>query len=242
MPGRLMAGGADAIWLTRLARRRPGRDEPFTFTLFQSRRHGRAARPRTACNDRLPERRRRRAGRGVSRRSRRSCMHRRSCGRTPAARGAGAAGSASRPRSSYRGDGHWGVSTIIDRTQVRRPAASTAASRARSASTCSRPASTRRRRRSCRSRSTRTCTCACRAAPATATRCRGRRSASCATWCSGTCTIEAAERDYGVVDPLHGRRRTGSCGCPEHYAIDDAATARLRRYVLSTSTPSGPPT
>ena len=57
----------------------------------------------------------------------------------------------------------------------------------------------------------------------------------------GFVSIEAAERDYGVVSATRAAP-TGSCGCPEHYAIDEAATARLRRYVLSTSTPSGPPT
>ena len=157
LPGRLMAGGADPIWISVWRGTWPGRARPVHVHALPVRRHRARARRRTASSTTgFPS-----GVAGVPAEVIETLsplvQHRdASCAPTRAARAAGAAGWARRPSSSYRGDGPWSVSAMIDRLSSRpgldggKPGA-LGELRARTASTC-------RRRRSCRSCSTRTCT------------------------------------------------------------------------------------
>jgi N-methylhydantoinase B len=116
MPGKLMAGGADALWLTVWRGTWPGGDRLFTFTLFQS--GGAGARsgkdglqtngypsgvagvPAEIFESRTP-----------------LVMHRKELVTDSGGAGRFRGGLAQAAEVSYRGQGRWGVSTLIERTR-----------------------------------------------------------------------------------------------------------------------------
>ena len=150
------------------------------FTLFQCGGAGARATKDGLQRHRLPERRGRRAGRGVRDAARRSSMHRSELRTDSGGAGRCRGGLGQWTESSYRGDGHWGVSAMIDRTRFagqgagRRPARR--ARRVRARRTASAPPAEDARaagRRRARAPATR------RAAAATATRCSATAGAAC---------------------------------------------------------------
>ena len=154
-------------------------------------------------------------------------QHRASCAPTRAAPGGWRGGLGQQTESSYRGDGYWGVSAMIDRLKFAgqgvdggKPGALGEYALADG----EHPPP----KRSCRS------SLDDARAPAPAGRRRLRRAARAAgrrqvlrDVVDGYVSIEAAEREYGVVI-----RYTGGddrlVRLPEHYEIDADATARLR--------------
>lgn len=116
MPGRLMAGGADALWLTVWRGAWPAGDRLFTFTLFQS--GGAGAR---SGKDGLPTNGYPSGVAGVPAEIFESrtplVMHRKQLVTDSGGAGRFRGGLAQAAEVSYRGQGHWGVSTLIERTR-----------------------------------------------------------------------------------------------------------------------------
>ena len=116
MPGRLMAGGADALWLTVWRGTQPGSQRLFTFTLFQS--GGAGAR---ATKDGLQTNGYPSGVAGVPAEIFESLtplvMHRKQLVTDSGGAGRWRGGLTQEAEVSYRGDGHWGVSTLIERTR-----------------------------------------------------------------------------------------------------------------------------
>jgi N-methylhydantoinase B len=224
MPGRLMAGGAEASWLTVWRGTWPGRDDLFTFTLFQSGGAGaRAAKDGLQTNG-FPS-----GVAGVPAEVYETrtplVMHRKEL--LPDSGGAGRwrGGLAMQTESSYRGDGHWGVSTLVERTRFagqgiaggrpgslgeyvlddgEHPPAKTMVRLANDAHVHLRlPGGAGYGEPHARP-------------PADVLR----------DVVHGYVSIEAAASDYGVVIRYDGGERL--VRLPRHYAVDDAATARLR--------------
>jgi N-methylhydantoinase B len=116
LPGRLMAGGAESSWLSVWRGTWPGRDDLFTFTLFQSGGAGaRAAKDGLQTNG-FPS-----GVAGVPAEVYETrtplVMHRKELRADSGGPGRFRGGLAMETESSYRGDGHWGVSTLIERTR-----------------------------------------------------------------------------------------------------------------------------
>lgn len=116
MPGRLMAGGADALWLTVWRGTWPGSHRQFTFTLFES--GGAGAR---AGKDGLPTNGYPSGVAGVPAEVFETwapvVMHRKELVGDSGGAGRFRGGLTQRAQIAYRGDGHWGVSTLIERTR-----------------------------------------------------------------------------------------------------------------------------
>jgi len=116
LPGRLMAGGADALWLTVWRGTWPGSPRLFTFSLFQSGGAGARAGKDGLQTNGYPS-----GVAGVPAEVVETwaplVMHRKEL--VPDSGGAGRqrGGLAQAAEVSYRGDGHWGVSTLIERTR-----------------------------------------------------------------------------------------------------------------------------
>jgi N-methylhydantoinase B len=116
MPGKLMAGGADALWLTVWRGTWPGSRRLFTFSLFQS--GGAGAR---AAKDGLQTNGYPSGVAGVPAEVFETwaplVMHRKEL--VPDSGGAGRfrGGLAQAAEVAYLGDGYWGVSTLIERTR-----------------------------------------------------------------------------------------------------------------------------
>ncbi len=116
MPGRLMAGGADALWLTVWRGTWPGSHRQFTFTLFES--GGAGAR---AGKDGLPTNGYPSGVAGVPAEVFETwapvVMHRKELVGDSGGAGRFRGGLTQRAEVAYRGDGHWGISTLIERTR-----------------------------------------------------------------------------------------------------------------------------
>ena len=116
MPGRLMAGGADSLWLTLWRGTWPGSHRQFTFTLFES--GGAGAR---AGKDGLPTNGYPSGVAGVPAEVFETwaplVMHRKELVADSGGAGRFRGGLTQRAEVSYRGEGRWGVSTLIERTQ-----------------------------------------------------------------------------------------------------------------------------
>jgi N-methylhydantoinase B len=114
LPGRLMAGGAESSWLSVWRGTWPGRDDLFTFTLFQSGGAGARATKDGLQTNGFPS-----GVAGVPAEVYETrtplVMHRKEFRPDSGGPGRFRGGLAMQTESSYRGDGHWGVSTIIER-------------------------------------------------------------------------------------------------------------------------------
>jgi N-methylhydantoinase B len=114
MPGRLMAGGAESSWLTVWRGTWPGREDLFTFTLFQSGGAGARATKDGLQTNGFPS-----GVAGVPAEVYETrtplVMHRKELRQDSGGAGRWRGGLGQETESSYRGDGYWGVSTIIDR-------------------------------------------------------------------------------------------------------------------------------
>jgi N-methylhydantoinase B len=116
MPGRLMAGGADASWLTVWRGTWPASDRLFTFTLFQSGGAGARAGKDGLQTNGFPS-----GVAGVPAEIFESrtplVMHRKQLVTDSGGAGRFRGGMTQAAEVSYRGHGHWGVSTLIERTR-----------------------------------------------------------------------------------------------------------------------------
>jgi N-methylhydantoinase B len=116
MPGRLMAGGADASWLTVWRGTWPASDRLFTFTLFQSGGAGARAGKDGLQTNGFPS-----GVAGVPAEIFESrtplVMHRKQLVTDSGGAGRYRGGMTQAAEVSYRGHGHWGVSTLIERTR-----------------------------------------------------------------------------------------------------------------------------
>jgi N-methylhydantoinase B len=116
MPGRLMAGGAESSWLSVWRGTWPGRTDLFTFTLFQSGGAGARATKDGLQTNGFPS-----GVAGVPAEVYETrtplVMHRKELRPDSGGPGRFRGGLGQQTESSYRGDGHWGVSTIIERTR-----------------------------------------------------------------------------------------------------------------------------
>ena len=116
MPGRLMAGGADALWLTVWRGSWPGSQRLFTFSLFQS--GGAGAR---ASKDGLQTNGYPSGVAGVPAEVVESwaplVMHQKALVTDSGGPGRSRGGLSQEVEVSYRGDGSWAVSTLIERTR-----------------------------------------------------------------------------------------------------------------------------
>jgi N-methylhydantoinase B len=116
MPGKLMAGGADASWLTVWRGTWPASDRLFTFTLFQSGGAGARAGKDGLQTNGFPS-----GVAGVPAEIFESrtplVMHRKQLVTDSGGAGRFRGGMTQAAEVSYRGHGHWGVSTLIERTR-----------------------------------------------------------------------------------------------------------------------------
>jgi N-methylhydantoinase B len=116
MPGKLMAGGADASWLTVWRGTWPASDRLFTFTLFQSGGAGARAGKDGLQTNGFPS-----GVAGVPAEIFESrtplVMHRKELVTDSGGAGRFRGGMTQAVEVSYRGGGHWGVSTLIERTR-----------------------------------------------------------------------------------------------------------------------------
>ncbi|HEY8643397.1 MAG TPA: hydantoinase B/oxoprolinase family protein, partial [Candidatus Dormibacteraeota bacterium] len=116
MPGRLMAGGADALWLTVWRGTWPGSHRLFTFSLFQSGGAGARAGKDGLQTNGYPS-----GVAGVPAEVFETwaplVMHRKELVADSGGAGRHRGGLAQAAAVGYRGDGYWGVSTLIERTR-----------------------------------------------------------------------------------------------------------------------------
>ena len=115
-PGRLMAGGAESSWLTVWRGNWPGSERLFTFTLFQSGGAGARATKDGLQTNGFPS-----GVAGVPAEVFETrtplVMHRKELVADSGGAGRFRGGLAQATDVSYRGDGRWGVSTLIERTR-----------------------------------------------------------------------------------------------------------------------------
>jgi N-methylhydantoinase B len=116
MPGRLMAGGAESSWLSVWRGAWPRSDDLFTFTLFQSGGAGARADKDGLTTNGFPSGV---AGVPVEVYETRTplVMHRKALRPDSGGAGRRRGGLGQDTEMSYRGDGQWGVSTLIERTR-----------------------------------------------------------------------------------------------------------------------------
>jgi len=116
MPGRLMAGGSDALWLTVWRGTWPGSNRLFTFSNFQSGGAGARADKDGLQTNGYPS-----GVAGVPAEVVETwaplVMHRKALVTDSGGAGRARGGLSQEAEISYRGDGRWGVSTLIERTR-----------------------------------------------------------------------------------------------------------------------------